>query len=40
MLLESFEDTIHLNIEVLFIRVIHSGKEYIIGVDDQMVQIL
>jgi mannose/fructose-specific phosphotransferase system component IIA len=40
MLLESLEYRVHLDLEELFIRVIHSGKEYLIGVDAQMNQIL
>jgi len=40
MVLESCEKREHLNLDDLFNKVIHAGKEYIIGIDAQMNQVI
>jgi len=40
MILESCENREHLNLDELFNKVIHTGKEYIIGIDAQMNQVV
>lgn len=40
MILESCENREHLNLDELFQKVIQTGKEYIIGVDAQMNQVI
>jgi len=40
MILETCEKREHLNLDDLFNKVIHTGKEYIIGIDAQMNQVL
>lgn len=40
MVLEACENRENLNLDELFNKVIHTGKEYIIGIDSQMNQII
>jgi mannose/fructose/sorbose-specific phosphotransferase system IIA component len=40
MILEACENREHLDLETLFHNVIHAGKDYIIGIDAQMNQVL